>query len=238
VSTKEKKNSLISSLTNSKISKKTTQILNKKSSLPLLKSEIPISMKSNHIPKTPQNKFIKHEKSLSNVNNKNRRLSMLMFSGSTPSVKPHLNSSEKIGKIKDDFTLNNNVNVVRKNERRNSKRNGLINGNILKKKINTSKTLNLIGKNIQNSSMALNNPKMFYQNYFSKVVIKADQNEEKNNLSYRLKKIGELIQTKNESKKNNHNEIKEEINESEINSNISKNNNNNNIKEFKLTDNS
>ena len=36
--------------------------------------------------------------------------------------------------------------------------------------------------------MVLNNPKMFYKNYFSKVVIKAEQNEEKNNLSYRLKK--------------------------------------------------
>ena len=75
--------------------------------------------------------------------------------------------------------------------------------------------------------MALNNPKMFYQNYFSKVVIKADQNEEKNNLSYRLKKIAEFIQTKSGSKVNN--EIKEEINESEKNS-INSNNKNNNDK--------
>ncbi len=56
---------------------------------------------------------------------------MLMFSGSTPNVKQH---SEKI-KFKDDFTFNNNINEIRKNERRNSKRNGLINSNILKRKL-------------------------------------------------------------------------------------------------------
>ena len=56
-------------------------------------------------------------------------------------------------------------------------------------------TLNLIGKNIESSSLALNNPKMFYTNYFNNIV----QNDS-NDFSSKLKNIEKIIQ--NGQKKN------------------------------------
>ena len=56
-------------------------------------------------------------------------------------------------------------------------------------------TLNLIGKNIESSSLALNNPKMFYTNYFNNIV----QNDT-NDFSSKLKNIEKIIQ--NGQKKN------------------------------------
>ena len=58
----------------------------------------------------------------------------------------------------------------------------------------SSGKLTLIGKNITNSSLALNNPKMFYINYFNKVVSNTDySNDKKNSVSSRLKEIGKII---------------------------------------------
>ena len=58
----------------------------------------------------------------------------------------------------------------------------------------SSGKLTLIGKNITNSSLALNNPKMFYINYFNKVVSNRDySNDNKNSVSSRLKEIGKII---------------------------------------------
>ncbi len=61
-------------------------------------------------------------------------------------------------------------------------------------KLFSSGKLTLIGKNITSSSLALNNPKMFYINYFNKVVSNTDySNEPKNSVSSRLKEIGKII---------------------------------------------
>ena len=49
-------------------------------------------------------------------------------------------------------------------------------------------TLNLIGKNIESSSLALNNPQLFYRNYFNKVV-SDDNHEKKKNFSSKLKEM-------------------------------------------------
>ena len=57
--------------------------------------------------------------------------------------------------------------------------------------IETSKeTLNLIGKNIESNSLALNNPKMFYQNYFSNVVHKTSK---RSSVVIRLKDLEKMI---------------------------------------------
>ena len=53
-------------------------------------------------------------------------------------------------------------------------------------------TLNLIGKNIESSSLALNNPQLFYRNYFNKVV-SDDNHEKKKNFSSKLKEIEKII---------------------------------------------
>ena len=61
-------------------------------------------------------------------------------------------------------------------------------------KLFSSGKLTLIGKNITSSSLALNNPKMFYINYFNKVVSNTDySNDKKNSVSSRLKEIGKII---------------------------------------------
>jgi len=63
-------------------------------------------------------------------------------------------------------------------------------------------TLDLIGENIKSTSLALNNPKMFYTNYFNKVV-EADTNERKT-FSFKLKEIEKMIHNgKNKSLFNN-----------------------------------
>ena len=60
-------------------------------------------------------------------------------------------------------------------------------------------TLDLIGQNIKSTSLALNNPKMFYTNYFNKFV-EADTNEKKT-FSFKLKEIEKIIQNGKNSKR-------------------------------------
>ena len=89
-------------------------------------------------------------------------------------------------------------------------------------------TLDLIGKNIESSSLALNNPNMFYRNYFNQVV-HAD-NERNKTVTTKLKEIEKIIQNGQKSRRQN---TILEVNE---------NNNNNKeievgeINAFKLTD--
>ena len=91
-------------------------------------------------------------------------------------------------------------------------------------------TLDLIGKNIERSSLALNNPKIFYRNYFNQVV-HAD-NERNKTVTSKLKEIEKIIQNGQKSKRQNNVDI-----------NNSNNNNNNNkeievgeVNHFKLSD--
>ena len=72
--------------------------------------------------------------------------------------------------------------------------------------IETSKeTLNLIGKNIESNSLALNNPKMFYQNYFSNVVQKTSQTSQRKSVVIRLKDLEKMIKQNNPTNNMNHN---------------------------------
>ena len=91
-------------------------------------------------------------------------------------------------------------------------------------------TLDLIGKNIESSSLALNNPNIFYRNYFNQVV-HAD-NERNKTVTTKLKEIEKIIQNGQKSKRQNNVDI-----------NNSNNNNNNNkeievgeVNHFKLSD--
>ena len=71
------------------------------------------------------------------------------------------------------------------------------------KKNDTSKqTLNLIGKNIESNSLALNNPKMFYQNYFSNVV---QRTSPRKSVVIRLKDIENIIKNNKTGNNNNSN---------------------------------
>ena len=63
----------------------------------------------------------------------------------------------------------------------------------------SERTLDIIGKNIERSSLALNNPQLFYRNYFTKVV--DDNNEKKKNVSTKLKEIEKIIQKGQKSKR-------------------------------------
>ena len=94
----------------------------------------------------------------------------------------------------------------------------------------SERTLDLIGKNIERSSLALNNPKIFYRNYFNQVV-HAD-NERNKKVTSKLKEIEKIIQNGQKSKRQNNVDI-----------NNSNNNNNNNkeievgeVNHFKLSD--
>ena len=62
-------------------------------------------------------------------------------------------------------------------------------------------TLDLIGQNIKSTSLALNNPKMFYQNYFNNFVNKEKRIPRKS-VVIRLKDIEKIIKTNQPNAKN------------------------------------
>ena len=63
-------------------------------------------------------------------------------------------------------------------------------------------TLNLIEKNIESNSLALNNPKMFYQNYFNNFVNKEKKIPPRKSVVIRLKDIEKIIKTNQPNIKN------------------------------------
>ena len=76
-------------------------------------------------------------------------------------------------------------------------------------------TLDLIGKNIESSSLALNNPNIFYRNYFNQVV-HAD-NERNKTVTTKLKEIEKIIQNGQKSKRqSNYLDINDNNNNKEI----------------------
>ena len=91
--------------------------------------------------------------------------------------------------IESDSQFNNNNEKTKENPKM---RTSIFPSNKL---IETSKeTLSLIGKNIESNSLALNNPKMFYQNYFSNVVQKTSQRK---SVVIRLKDLEKIIKHNN-----------------------------------------
>ena len=64
-------------------------------------------------------------------------------------------------------------------------------------------TLNLIEKNIESNSLALNNPKMFYQNYFNNVVNKEKKIIPRKSVVIRLRDIEKIIKTNQPNNKKN-----------------------------------
>ena len=154
-----------------------------------------------------------------NNNNNNDKVKLTAVSEKTNKITPLLKvekekneSKENVNRTKSNInfqrksTINRTVKEKNYDKRKSKKMNNIkINNKFMEseKKIDSKNekknkplfsegTLNLIGKNIESSSLALNNPQLFYRNYFNKVV-SDDNHEKKKNFSSKLKEIEKII---------------------------------------------
>ena len=135
----------------------------------------------------PQLKNVQDSNSLRKSKKKN--IISILSNLSTSRFNFQINSSHLKKKIKLKIIQNDSFNIIIQD-----KISKLINQNEVKSnnKLFSSGKLTLIGNNITSSSLALNNPKEFYINYFNKVVSNVDSND-KNFVSSRLKEIEKII---------------------------------------------
>ena len=141
-----------------------------------------VSEKTNKI--TPLLKVEKEKnESKENVNRTKSNINFQRKSTINRTVKEK-NYDKRISKKMNNIKINNKfMESEKKIDSKNEKKN---------KPLFSEGTLNLIGKNIESSSLALNNPQLFYRNYFNKVV-SDDNHEKKKNFSSKLKEIEKII---------------------------------------------
>ena len=192
---KSKKKNIISILSNLSTSRFNFQInssnLKKKIKLKIIQNDSFSIIIQDKISKLINQNFIqsnttnisKEEKDKKDNKNNPVSNSLITSSNSLPNIKGKKTNEKRFSKT----ILKSRQSVFFSDKK-------LINQNEVKSnnKLFSSGKLTLIGNNITSSSLALNNPKEFYINYFNKVVSNVDSND-KNFVSSRLKEIEKII---------------------------------------------
>ena len=153
--------------------------------------------------------IVKNESFMLNVNNKHLIKCNTENKLSLAYGKNEDDEEKKLRKINSESNLK--TSFISKDKKDTKKLNKLLDleqGNNNKKENITQSnnknlsTLNLIEKNIESNSLALNNPKMFYQNYFNNFVNREKKIAPRKSVVIRLKDIEKIIKTNQPGIKN------------------------------------
>ena len=153
--------------------------------------------------------IVKNESFMLNVNNKHLIKCNTENKLSLAYGKNEDDEQNKLRKINSESNLK--TSLISKDKKDTKKLNKLLDleqGNNNKKENITQSnnknlsTLNLIEKNIESNSLALNNPKMFYQNYFNNFVNREKKIAPRKSVVIRLKDIEKIIKTNQPGIKN------------------------------------